>query len=417
MNSVTTFRVNNFLHDYEHEPEDYGVLLSFFQDSERNGSEYRSTLKAIRDRLDLMGFNRESVKEAFDTGVREWKKALANENSSDIFFQQNEARDEIKAVLEVIQIDDWVIAFSQALRQNIESSSYSELKDKDYSPRLKYVVAEYNPVDRAGFPDTDFRIFMRAIAEISDFDVEVVLDVSSLLKDERFDSEEYLCERMRNESAEDYIQNQRIIVLTEGKTDADYLKRSLKILYPHLEDYFAFMEFENSKAEKDAGTLVRMVKSFIAVGIVNRIVAIFDNDIAAWDARKGLKGVELPSNVRVINYPDLAFAKNYPTIEEGSVNWMDVNGRAGAIEIYFGNDVLKDAQGNLTPIVWGKGTERGERQGKLQGKGNLQKKFEDKLKRALANPPSVETDDWSGMKAILDALRNAFNEETPQNDS
>ena len=36
----------------------------------------------------------------------------------------------------------------------------------------------------------------------------------------------------------DFLLDQRVIVLTEGKSDIEFLQRSLKILYPHLSDYF-----------------------------------------------------------------------------------------------------------------------------------------------------------------------------------
>ena len=39
---------------------------------------------------------------------------------------------------------------------------------------------------------------------------------------------------------------QKVIVVTEGDTDREVLERSLRLLYPHLADYFHFFDFSLS---------------------------------------------------------------------------------------------------------------------------------------------------------------------------
>src|SRR6266511_2600045 len=146
--------------------------------------------------------------------------------------------------------------------------------------------------------------------------------------------------------------------LTEGRTDAQFLSAALTLLYPHLTDLVSFLDYDH-KAEGGAGALVRMVKSFAAAGIANRVVALFDNDTAAADALRALDTSKLPNHVRVLRYPNTSLAAAYPTVgpptldaPHGTLAYADVNGLAGSIELYLGRDVLTRPDGHLRPVRW-----------------------------------------------------------------
>lgn len=73
------------------------------------------------------------------------------------------------------------------------------------------------------------------------------------------------------------------IVLTEGKTDTEFLGAALSILYPHLTDLIRFLDYDR-RPEGGAGALANNIRAFAAAGIANRMVVIFDNDTAAAEA-------------------------------------------------------------------------------------------------------------------------------------
>jgi hypothetical protein len=52
----------------------------------------------------------------------------------------------------------------------------------------------------------------------------------------------------------------------------------MKLLYPHLFDYFSFMDFESARVAGGASHLAKIVKSITGAGIVNKVAAIFGND-------------------------------------------------------------------------------------------------------------------------------------------
>jgi hypothetical protein len=168
------------------------------------------------------------------------------------------------------------------------------------------------------------------------------------------------------------------------------------------------MDFEGMAVPGGAGALVATVKAFAGAGITNRVVALFDNDSAGRDAARQLAAVTLPANYRVLTYPALPIARAWPTVGPTGPATMDINGLAGSIELYLGEDVLQSADG-LEPVQWkGLVESVGQYQGELIRKTEVQRRFREKLRRAQENLVPPDTRDWSGMRAILEEVIRAF---------
>lgn len=174
-------------------------------------------------------------------------------------------------------------------------------------------------------------------------------------------------------------------------------------------DFFSFFDFEGARAGGGAGVLVNTLKAFIAAGIANRTIAIFDNDTAARVAMRTLNAIRLPETVRALRYPDIDLARDYPTIGSQGHSLMNVNGLAAGIELYLGEDVLRQPDGTLTPVQWrGYDQSISDYQGELLDNASLQKRFAKKLKVCTADPTKIDDYDWSGVTLILTAIRTAF---------
>jgi len=205
-----------------------------------------------------------------------------------------------------------------------------------------------------------------------------------------------------------------IVVLTEGRTDSEFLGAALRLLYPDLQDLIKFLDYE-ARPEGGAGALVKSVKAFAAAGIANRVVALFDNDAAARDALRGLDIGGLPDNIVVRRYPDTELASRYPTLgppnasaPHGHIEDADVNGLAGSIELYLGTDVLTHADGALAPVQW-RSFIQGVRayQGEVTGKEHVHERFRAKVKQS-ASPDGFDAASWQDLRSILDLVLNAF---------
>jgi hypothetical protein len=204
-----------------------------------------------------------------------------------------------------------------------------------------------------------------------------------------------------------------IVVLTEGRNDSEFLEAALALTHPHLKDLIRFLDFD-ARPEGGAAALVKSVKAFASAGITNRVVALFDNDAAARDALRALDVSSLPDNIRVLRYPAIDLAANYPTLGPpnatspgASIDAADVNGLAGSIEIYLGADVLTQDDGTLTPVQW-RSYIAGVNayQGEVTGKGRIHTRFREKL--AATRPADTQSPTWGDLRAVLQSVIDAF---------
>jgi len=199
------------------------------------------------------------------------------------------------------------------------------------------------------------------------------------------------------------------IILTEGKTDRFILEETFNLLYPHLSEYYSFLNFNDTRYAGGSGNLLNLVKAFAGIGSSDNIIALFDNDTAGEDALQQLKKLDLPKNIKVMKLPDLEILKSYPTIETtGLTTSTDINGMAASIELYTGKDILLQDNGNLTPIQWtGYNIKLNKYQGKILYKDKLHDRFNQKINSAKKGTNF----EWEEIKLIFSTIFKLFQEE------
>lgn len=367
--------------------------------------QYACPAPIARDRLELMGFTHEVAEVGFYQGLKA-EIALYEE-----WVQDPQHGDIFKGKLQVLRelnLHNWLSNLEEIRQRDLKPTYLSNRACEEYHPLLRYMLCERGH-EWYGFPGDDCRHFIRLLLDICAETDELVYDLTDLVLGGWIEEAGDLVKYAEELISADFAVSRRIIVLTEGITDKWVLERSLRLLYPHLSDYFRFMDFEGVKVGGGAGELANMIKAFAGAGIINRIVALFDNDTAAEAAIQSLSTITLPDNIVVLKYPDIELANSYPTLGPTGVVSMNVNGLAGSIELYLGDDVLRYADGNLTPIQW-RGYDTGLRQyqGEILNKIELQNKFKQKLEACEADPAQVVEYDWTGVRAILDVVRSAF---------
>lgn len=375
--------------------------------------EYVASLRAVRDRLEFMGFTMRRVRDVFEAGVQERLEELAN-HKVDPRWAANDLVKAIadeEAVLAQLTLDNWLEAFTYIIGARLRPLSKFSVEAKEASakhPPLVHFLITESFGEGVWFPAYDFRALMRAAVEITGTDAEVVYNVSEILEPDELDDLD-LCGWARRELVDEFVINHKIIVLGEGSTDTRSIELALRILRPHLAEYYSFMDFQSTRAPGGAAALVATIKAFVGAGIVNRIVALFDNDTAARTALRALREVELPETVKVLHYPNAPWAMEYPTLGPTGVAIMDVNGLAGSLELYFGESVLRQDDGNLTPVQWrGYDEVLGQYQGEVMHKAELQRRFNEMSAICLNEPDAVLRYDWSGMELVLQTLCTAF---------
>lgn len=380
--------------------------------------EYIASLAVVRDRLEFMGYTLARVQEEFQQGVEECMDAAM----SQLEYESQEAgsfreilvfkyKHEIE-LLKTITFDKWKDALGFIIRgkhhPSFHDAESDEARKATFSPLVHYLLSE-SPGEGVWTPFHDFRSSLRACVEVTGIKNEVLYDLTDIVANKYIEANDDLCAWARDQAAEEFVVNQRVIILTEGNTDRWCIEGALQILYPHLTEYCSFMDFEGARVEGGASALVSVIKAFIGAGIVNRIIGLFDNDTAARAALKRLRDIQLPATVRVLHLPDVDWAKRYPTLGPQGLVEMDVNGLAGSVELYLGLDVLRQDDGNLMPVQWrGYETGLGQYQGEVVNKARLQEGFSQKLAECRKNPDAIARFDWDGMRAIIDVIRTAF---------
>jgi hypothetical protein len=359
----------------------------------------------IADRLDLMGISAARVLADLD---RTLKAAAAPMNDADLADDNEESRAFIRAeeaMLGAMTAQDWVSRL--AASPDDPGARY----DKSLGA-LGWLLRQLEESDDVRW---DARRRLR-LALLAFPDAEVTLDVTWLGEYGWFGGEPgAVASRAQGASRDNASSHAPVIVLTEGITDAEFLSKALVVLHPHLTDLVRFLDYER-KPEGSASAVLRAVRAFDAAGIANRVVAVLDNDTAAADALRGHAWIRLSDGIRVIQYPPLRLARQYPTLgpptvgsPAGAIELADVNGLAASIELYLGRDVLTREDGSLRPVQWKAFIAGMERyHGEVTDKNDIHKAFRAKATVALQDPAAAGRQDWEGLRLILDAILTAF---------
>jgi hypothetical protein len=372
--------------------------------------EFRAPGRVIADRLDVMGVGAEAIRADLDSLLEVAADPLADEDLED--YDESERA--------------W-IRNEEAILASIDAEAW--LNHLAATPDDSDIFRSGEPLTRGWLMERlrnwDDRRKLRA-ALLAFPDREVVLDVTANgiygWPDSGPTELASHAQTVVRQAATTYAP---MIVLTEGKTDAEFLEAGLEVLYPHLTDLVRFFDYQY-RPEGSAATAIQTVRAFAAAGVANRVVAILDNDSAAAEALRNKRDLtRLPPNIHIMQYPATAIAASYPTLgpptvaePTGSIALADVNGLAGSIELYLGRDVLAQADGSLRPIQWTSFMPGVKRyQGQVTGKDHIHAAFRAKASQAKRTPSSLVSQDWSGLRQILRAILTAFRTDHGRNAS
>ena len=374
--------------------------------------EYSCTVAVARDRMDLKGFTYEVAEETFkrelDAEIQRYEGYLRDGR----FTQVSRAYEEKLALLRSLSIEDWREALARIRDEQLTRGTVGEMPiDDPQLPLLRHMLEDAS--EFYGFPGDDHRHVVRIALECASPEERLTYDLSDLVtggwESASEDEIDHIVAAAEGYFDEDFLLHQRVIVLTEGDYDRRTLERSLNLLYPHLAEYFHFFDFTGRRVGGGVGELANLVRAFAAADVRHRILALFDNDTAAKAALSNLDLDSLPGNIAVRHYPSLPLAEDYPTLGPSGKARMDVNGLAGSIEIYLGQDVLRDDDGVISPVQWtGYDRKMGAYQGEILDKQKVHDRFAEKLACCETDPEQINCYDWEGIRAILDKMRTAF---------
>lgn len=130
-------------------------------------------------------------------------------------------------------------------------------------------------------------------------------------------------------------QTQKVLIATEGTSDARIIRRSLDVLRPDVADFFNFVDVDERHHFWGTGNLVKFAEGLLRIEVLNQVLFVFDNDAEGVDAFRKLEKLKLPANMRAMLLPDLEEFRGFATCGPEGVSVSDINGRAAAIECYL----------------------------------------------------------------------------------
>lgn len=377
-------------------------------DDEEDVIEYATTAALAAQRLDVMGFTLKRCREEFERN----RAALINDvlaNAEDR-SDASDASDLDKyyarrlSDLNRLDFDSYVAGLADVLSQRLMPDPFDDHRRPGLSDVVKYILTGDEDWIDFGFFSHDVRCFLRVAFSLSDDNAEVTQDITGISDAGWVDGTQPICKQAIHSLVASYPENSPRIIVTEGSSDANILRKSLEVLFPHLVGYYTFFDFHGTRASGGASQLVSVVKAFAATGISNRVIALLDNDTVAREARRSLSGVTLPENITVLHYPPIESLRSYPTLGPSGEVLLDVNGTAASIELYLGRDIL-----GLSPVQWaGYSQTMKTYQGEVLGKESLQKKWHAKAARCQADPSKIVEGDWEDLRSVWVAVFSAF---------
>lgn len=345
---------------------------------------YKSTIKIIKRRLDIMWFNLKTLEHYFN------KRKDQDEDNSELLqdFTFDEYLSKLKIIYENNVFFFW---WSWDFTWQDEYITYILWDMETLDPRV----------------DIDLRYYLRGFIERIDEDSEVKVDLSDLIQWGYCDIGEKFAES--NLKSDD-----KVIIFGEWKTDIEFIGKTMQLLYPEYFDYYTFLDIEVSKLPWWAERIVTYCQSFISAWIINKTIFVFDNDLAWHQAKdKLLKIGAIPSNFCILTYPDIELANNYPTLCPTWIENLNVNWSACSLEMYFCENTLKDNSQNLIPIQWKIFNEEYQKYHwsfSDWDKSSIQNKFKTILNECKTDRSKIDYYDFDNINILLEMILNAFDE-------
>lgn len=365
--------------------------------------EYAATVDTMKLRLEIMGYTLDKVKRKYSAGLENALKTREQYNT-ELFNTVGDNDEKHLNTLKNGGFDHWLTLIKYIFDNKI--TNYSD--NLEEQEEIYGFLLDYNDIDEdlyLGYPNIGIGYFLRAALEAVEPSSELILDITPVVDSGYYQHDEPVCASTAQMHLDSTLPFQKIIILTEGSSDSKILSKALKLLYPKVESYFSFLDFDTYKAEGGSAMLEKTVKSFAAAGISNKIIALFDYDAAGVAATERLKKRNFPSNFRVMTLPPIDLAGNYPTIgREGIIN-ENVNGRACSIEMYLGTDILTDPSNQLAPVKWRNiEPQINTLQGEISRKADLQKKYLKKVRIANEKGLLQHVHDWTGLLSVFESI-------------
>lgn len=328
--------------------EDIKIVPYYYSDNE---IEYKKglskSIKSVKRRLDLLGYSLHDIEEIFNEDLR----SINELDNISIPISFNDYYNTVKNIdINSINMTSEEYVYKYDLSEYVRKCVISEINKL-------YTFSEYEYYDiREFLQNLHPYITLRILSENKkNHNLDIIWEYADVVEN-GWILEEYIIPKLTTQ--------EKILIVTEGSSDTDIIKKCIKLLYSDIADFFDFIDMEKNYPFTGTGNLKNFVKGLSKINILNNILVILDNDTAGKSVYNDIKGIDLPNNLKVITLPNYKDFVNFKCKGPQGNSIENINGKAVSIECFLDhssiddeiyvrwtgfNDKLMQYQGNIEP--------------------------------------------------------------------
>lgn len=311
-------RYENFCDLFQ--PDDWKDIKYYYADNiVKIKKGYSRSLQLVKPRLDLLGYTLENIKKMYENNFKEYCESMG------------------KYAEKVLSFDEYFEVFSKINLSEV--NTLTEYDDWDFGEYVTKCVFEDNEIQRLlnkyskgrggeFYENLPPRILIRILCE----------NPSAL----NLPLQWYVYDHMNNgwSKEEDLFPHlddkNKILIVTEGKTDTFILQRTINVLFSHISDFFYFIDMQENYPFTGTGNLYNFASGLNKIKIQNKTIIIFDNDVAGLLSYKQCKeNLDNIPNLLFYHLPDYLSFNHFLTIGPNGEHYEDINGKAVSIECFL----------------------------------------------------------------------------------
>ena len=284
---------------------------------------YSRKLALVKPRLDLLGYTLENIKIIYERVYTEYCDAMGEYADPVLTFEEYFnvfSKINLSKVNTLTEDDDW--DFGEYVTKCI-------FEDKEIQRLLK----KYSIGRKSGefYENLPPRLLVRVLCENPTAkDLPLQWYMADHVEN-GWSKEEDLSPKLEDKD--------KILIVTEGKSDTFILQTSINKLFPAISDFFYFIDMEENYPFTGTGNLYNFASGLTKIKIQNKTIIVFDNDEAGiFSYKKCKEKLDAIPNLKFYHLPNMDEFKYFLTVGPTGDSYQDINGKAVSIECFLDLD-------------------------------------------------------------------------------
>ena len=284
---------------------------------------YSRKLALVKPRLDLLGYTLENIKIIYESAYTEYCDSMGEYADPVLTFEEYFnvfSKINLSKVNTLTEDDDW--DFGEYVTKCI-------FEDKEIQRLLK----KYSIGRKSGefYENLPPRLLVRVLCENPTAkDLPLQWYMADHVEN-GWSKEEDLSPKLEDKD--------KILIVTEGKSDTFILQTSINKLFPAISDFFYLIDMEENYPFTGTGNLYNFASGLTKIKIQNKTIIVFDNDEAGiFSYKKCKEKLDAIPNLKFYHLPNMDEFKYFLTVGPTGDSYQDINGKAVSIECFLDLD-------------------------------------------------------------------------------